>query len=106
FGRQSYFPRISFCHLQVRLDLSFQLPIQPPAPHQRQDTFDSSTPPHRAASRNRATSALACSHFWTSASSCFVPALVNEYNFTFRFVSEIPHLARIQPSCSKRINAG
>ena len=31
-----------------------------------------------AASRNRATSALACSHFWTSASSCFVPALVNE----------------------------
>jgi len=78
FGRQSCLPRISFRHLQVRLDLSFQLQIQPAAPHQRQDTFDSSTPPHGAASRNRATSALACSHFWTSASSCLVPALVNE----------------------------
>src|ERR1700733_14276523 len=97
---------IALGQFPVSKDFIVHLSIELPFPEQGEQTSHWQAQLHDSASKNRATRAVALSQFATSMPSCFDPALVSEYTFTLRFVSEIPHWVRIQSCCSRRMRAG
>ena len=77
-GRQSALHTVPFRQLQVGENFVFQLPVQLSLAQQGQQAIGEAADSHDDASRNRATRAVAFSHWATSTASCFRPALVSE----------------------------
>ena len=75
--RQSRCSEVALRQLEVCLDLVVELAVVAAESDEREQALKGTSRAHAFASRNRATSALACSQLVTSTWSCLAPAWVS-----------------------------